>query len=61
MSADSAAAQPTTPDSLIEQLRMRSRDLVFEKDPGDEKAVYVATPNRSAEAQIMTVVTLKHE
>ena len=55
------AQSPELPDSLVEQLQMRSRDLVFEKDPGEEKAVYVATPNRSAEAQIMTVVTLKHE
>jgi len=56
-------------DPFVNRLRSQlvSRDLVFEKvdddTPGDrkEKAVYVASPDRSANARVVIDLTLKHQ
>jgi hypothetical protein len=56
-------------DPFVDRLRSQlvSRDLVFEKvdedTPGDrkEKAVYVASPDRTANARVVIDLTLKHQ
>ena len=56
-------------DPFVNRLRSQlvARDLVFEKvdddTPGDrkEKAVYVATPDRTANARVVIDLTLKHQ
>jgi hypothetical protein len=56
-------------DPFVNKLRSElvSRDLVFEKvdddTPGDrkEKAVYVASPDRTANARVVIDLTLKHQ
>jgi hypothetical protein len=56
-------------DPFVNRLRSElvSRDLVFEKvddeTPGDrkEKAVYVASPDRSANARVVIDLSLKHQ
>ena len=56
-------------DPFVSRLRsqLAARDLVFEKvdddTPGDrkEKAVYVATPDRTVNARVVIDLTLKHQ
>ncbi len=56
-------------DPFVNRLRsqLTARDLVFEKvddeSPGDrkEKAVYVASPDRTANARVVIDLTLKHQ
>jgi hypothetical protein len=59
---------PKLEDEMVSRLRasVRSRDLVFEKvndtAPGKmEKSVYIATPDRSANARVRADLELKHE
>jgi hypothetical protein len=67
-------AQSHIDDSVIDKLRGRvlSRDLVFEKVNDDapvstsggsrkEKALYVATPDRTANARLVVDLNLKHQ
>ena len=67
-------AQNRIDDALIDRLRGRvlARDLVFEKVNDDapvttssgtrrEKALYVATPDRTAGARVVVDLTLKHQ
>lgn len=64
-----ASNRKSIDDPFVDRLRsqLTSRDLVFEKvdeeTPGDrkEKAVYVATPDRSANARVVVDLSLKHE
>ena len=67
-------AQGHIDNSVIDKLRGRvlSRDLVFEKVNDDapvytsggsrkEKALYVATPDRTANARLVVDLNLKHQ
>jgi hypothetical protein len=64
-----ASNRPPIGDPMVNRLRSEliSRDLVFEKvddeTPGDrkEKAVYVASPDRTENARVVVDLTLKHQ
>jgi hypothetical protein len=64
-----ASNRPPIGDPMVNRLRsdLISRDLVFEKvddeTPGDrkEKAVYVASPDRTENARVVVDLTLKHQ
>jgi hypothetical protein len=64
-----AANRPRIGDPMVNNLRtgLISRDLVFEKvddeTPGDrkEKALYVASPDRTENARVVVDLTLKHQ
>ncbi|MEO8128162.1 MAG: DUF4384 domain-containing protein [Bryobacteraceae bacterium] len=64
-----ASSRKPIEDPFVNRLRSQlvARDLVFEKvdddTPGDrkEKAVYVATPDRTANARVVIDLTLKHQ
>ena len=67
-------AQGNIDDDIIERIRgnVLARDLVFEKVSDDapvstsggtrkEKAMYVATPDRTSNARVVVDLTLKHQ